>query len=166
MIFRLLSLSVLPCLCRALRCALHLIGQSDSIRTIGIPGTAPPAKHGVLLLPLPSAHISCSLYIDIGLFAISSLLIASIVLIYNPFPRSPIPSPSHATGHGIYTPFGVCCGFGQAFRGPVRPCAGFLQHFNRLAAGAFVSPEIDTSYCLHHIHAESNRAPFAPALCH
>ena len=86
-----------------------------SIRTIGIPGTAPPAKHGVLLLPLPSSHISCSLYIDIGLFAIFSLLIASIVLIYNPFPRSPIPPPSHATAARYIYPF----------RGMLRVWSGF-----------------------------------------
>ena len=62
----------------------HLIGQSDSTHTTGILGTVPLAKHGVLLLPLLSAHISCSLCIDIGLFAISFLLIASSALIYNP----------------------------------------------------------------------------------
>lgn len=30
--------------------------------------------------------------------------------------------------HGIYTPFGVCCGFGQAFRGPVcNPLCGITS---------------------------------------
>lgn len=32
-----------------------------------------------------------------------------------------VPPPSPATRHGIYTPSGVCSGFGQAFRGPARP---------------------------------------------
>ena len=71
-------------LCHALHYVPHLIGQSDSTHTTGILGTVPLAKHGVLLLPLLSAHISCSLCIDIGLFAISFLLIASSALIYNP----------------------------------------------------------------------------------
>ena len=99
----------------------HLIGQSDSTHTTGILGTVPLAKHGVLLLPLLSAHISCSLCIDIGLFAISFLLIASSALIYNPCISLLSRPPSPATRHGIYTPSGVCSGFGQAFRGPVRP---------------------------------------------
>ena len=106
----------------------HLIGQSDSTHTTGILGTVPLAKHGVLLLPLLSAHISCSLCIDIGLFAISFLLIASSALIYNPCISLLSRPPSPATRHGIYTPSGVCCEFSALLtclspRNSVRPCA-------------------------------------------
>ena len=36
--------------------------------------------------------------------------------------------PSRATGRGIYTLSGVCCGFSQAFRGPVcNPLCGITS---------------------------------------
>ena len=46
---------------------------------------------------------------------------------------------------GIYTPFGVCCGFGQAFRGPVcNPLCGshhnlFLRFLNALLSRLKIS---------------------------